>query len=162
MEPDVTLRMILDHEKMARIKNALRFHPKGMSITAISRELKLNRNSVAKYLEILLMSGHVDARQFGMSKIYSITDRVPVTALMRFTSDMILMAGRSRPSSWSPTISPAGSRPNGHRRSSPLLSSPPMMQSSARIRRGTSSAGTRQQSVSTAIPRQRSSAGISR
>ncbi|WP_292421794.1 PAS domain S-box protein, partial [Methanoregula sp.] len=62
-----------------------------MSITEISRQLRMNRNSVAKYLEILLISGHVEAKQFGTSKVYTLSQRVPVTAMMDFSSDMILL-----------------------------------------------------------------------
>ena len=53
--------MILDHEKITRIKTALKFHKKGMSIPEIARQLTMNRNSVAKYLGILLISGQVEA-----------------------------------------------------------------------------------------------------
>lgn len=83
--------MILDHEKIERIRNSLKFHPKGMSITELARQLKINRNSVAKYLEILLISGQVEATAFGTSKVYSLSRRMPVSAMMSFSSDMILM-----------------------------------------------------------------------
>ena len=83
--------MILDKDKISRIKSLLQFHPRGMSITGIARQLKMNRNSVAKYLEILLMSGQVEATQHGMSKIFSLSKRMPVSALMGFSSNMILM-----------------------------------------------------------------------
>ena len=49
--------MILDYQKISRIKNALRFHSKGMSISDIAHQLRMNRNSVAKYLEILQIIG---------------------------------------------------------------------------------------------------------
>lgn len=54
--------MILEQEKIARIKNLLKFKPKGMSISDISHSLKMNRNSVAKYLDLLLISGQVEMR----------------------------------------------------------------------------------------------------
>lgn len=81
----------LDYEKIERSKRVLKFRPKGMSITEIARQLRMNRNSVAKYLEILLISGHVEAKQFGTSKVYTLSERVPVTAMMDFSSDMILL-----------------------------------------------------------------------
>lgn len=83
--------MILDHEKISRIKNALKFRSKGMSISEIAHHLKLNRNSVAKYLEILLMSREVEAKKYGTSKVYTLSSRVPVSAMMGFSSDMIIM-----------------------------------------------------------------------
>jgi PAS domain S-box-containing protein len=83
--------MILDYEKIVRIKNALKFSKKGMSISEITRQLKLNRNSVAKYLEILLISGQVDVKVYGTSKVYTLSQRVPLSAMMDFSSDMIVM-----------------------------------------------------------------------
>lgn len=83
--------MILDREKIERIRTALKFHSKGMSISEIAQQLKMNRNSVAKYLEILLISGQVEVKAYGTSKIYSISRRIPVSAMMRFSSEMILM-----------------------------------------------------------------------
>jgi len=87
--------MILDHEKIARIKKALKFHKKGMSIPEIARQLKMNRNSVAKYLGILLISGQAGAKEYGISKVYTLSQRVPVSAMMGFSSDMIVMADKS-------------------------------------------------------------------
>jgi PAS domain S-box-containing protein len=83
--------MVLDLENIARIKNALRFKPNGMSITGLASQLGMNRNSVAKYLEILVRSGEAEAKKWGTSRIYTISERVPASAMMRFSSDMILM-----------------------------------------------------------------------
>ncbi|MDD1700695.1 MAG: hypothetical protein LUQ04_07870 [Methanoregula sp.] len=54
---------------MSRIKNGLGSHSKGMSISDIAHQLRMNRNSVAKYLELLLISGHVDIKITGISGI---------------------------------------------------------------------------------------------
>lgn len=83
--------MTQDQEKISRIKNSLRFHSKGLSITEVARQLHMNRNSVAKYLEILHISGQADVKTHGMSKIYSLSQRVPISAMIGFSSDMILM-----------------------------------------------------------------------
>jgi len=45
--------MILDQDNMNRIKKLLKSRPKGLTISDIAQILKLNRNSAAKYLEIL-------------------------------------------------------------------------------------------------------------
>ena len=86
-----TLNMILDHENIARIKNALRFKSKGMTISEIASQLQLNRNSVAKYLEILSMNGEVEAKKLGTSRVYTISQRVPISGWIRFSSDMIVI-----------------------------------------------------------------------
>jgi len=86
--------MILDYHKISRIKNALRFHSRGMSISDLAQQLMMNRNSVAKYLEILQISGQVDVKITGTSKIYTISQQVPVSAMLGFSSDMIVMINR--------------------------------------------------------------------
>jgi PAS domain S-box-containing protein len=83
--------MALDQETIIRIRNALRFKPKGMSITDLASQLRMNRNSVSKYLEILVRSGEAEARNSGTSRIYTVSQCVPASAMMRFSSDMIVM-----------------------------------------------------------------------
>ena len=51
----------------------------------------MNRNSVAKYLEILQISGQVDAKISGTSKIYTLSQRVPLSAMLGFSSDMVII-----------------------------------------------------------------------
>ncbi len=80
------------YERIAvQITNLLRAHPRGLTITAISRTLHLNRNSVAKYLEILQTSGHVERERVGRAKIFFLSQRVPISAMLNFSSDMILI-----------------------------------------------------------------------
>ena len=74
-----------------RIKEILRDHPKGIKITRIAREIAINRNSIAKYLDILLMTGQVEMRQHGMSKIYFLSKRVGISTMLSFSSDFILV-----------------------------------------------------------------------
>ena len=83
--------MILDQEKIARIKKILKFKPRGMSISEIALQLQMNRNSVAKYLEILLMNGEVEAKKLGTSKVYTVSQRVPVSGWIGSSSDLIII-----------------------------------------------------------------------
>ena len=62
-----------------------------MSIPEIARQLTMDRNSVAKYLGILLISRKVESKKYGISKVYSLTQRVPVSAMMDFSSDMSMV-----------------------------------------------------------------------
>jgi PAS domain S-box-containing protein len=80
------------YERIAvQITNLLRARPRGMTITDISLYLHLNRNSVAKYLEILVTSGHVEKERIGRAKLYSLSQRVPISAMLNLSSDMILI-----------------------------------------------------------------------
>jgi PAS domain S-box-containing protein len=83
--------MILDQEKITRIKRLLKSRPKGLTISDISAALKINRNSVAKYLEILLITGQVEVKIFGNAKVYYLSSRVPISSMLRFASELILV-----------------------------------------------------------------------
>lgn len=83
--------MILDQEKIARIKNLLKFKPKGMSISDISHNLKMNRNSVAKYLDLLLISGQVEMQSYGTAKVYFLSQRIPLSAMLTLSSDLVII-----------------------------------------------------------------------
>lgn len=72
------------------ILKTLASNPTGLSITEISREVGLNRNSTAKYLDILHFSGRVEVRNIGRAKLYYPSHRVPISALLDFSSDHIL------------------------------------------------------------------------
>jgi len=90
-EEDHTSVMIQDQEKIIKIKKLLKSRPRGLTISDISHTLKLNRNSVAKYLEILLITGEVEVRLYGNAKVYSLAQRVPISSLLRFATELILI-----------------------------------------------------------------------
>lgn len=46
---------------------------------------------MAKYLEILLSTGQVDRMDYGPSKVYFPSQRVPVSSLMNFSSEMVII-----------------------------------------------------------------------
>ncbi len=62
-----------------------------MTIEEISRILPLNRTSTAKYLNTLLISGQADLKTFGRAKVFSLTQRVPVSNLMSLSSELFLI-----------------------------------------------------------------------
>ncbi len=78
-------------KELSRIRAILKANPRGMSITDISGELNLNRNSVAKYLNMLLVSGHTEMRTVAAAKVYYPSQRVPISAMLDFSSDCILI-----------------------------------------------------------------------
>ncbi|MBN1280302.1 MAG: PAS domain-containing protein [Candidatus Thermoplasmatota archaeon] len=81
-------------EELANIKTILKKHPKGMTVTDIAREIHINRNSVAKYLDILLISGHAEMLTFGPAKVFFPSSRIPLTAMLNFTHDYITLLDR--------------------------------------------------------------------
>ncbi len=85
------LDMEVDRKELSLIKEVLKSTPRGMTVTEISKEIKMNRHSVAKYLEILAVSGHIDMKSFGPSKVYYISQRLPISAMLSFSSDFIII-----------------------------------------------------------------------
>jgi PAS domain S-box-containing protein len=81
-------------EELAQIKTILKNNPKGMTVTDIAREIRINRNSVAKYLDILLISGHAEMVTFGPAKVFFPSSRIPLSALLNFTHDYIVLLDR--------------------------------------------------------------------
>lgn len=78
-------------QELNQIKKVLRGASKGLTVTEIARHIQVNRNSVAKYLDILLTSGLVEMKAVGSAKIYSLTKRVPVSSILSLSSDFIFV-----------------------------------------------------------------------
>lgn len=83
--------MIGDFEEIRRIRDLLAEHPRGMSITEISRDLKIHRTTVAKYLDSMQMKGEVDLRVVSTAKVYHLSTRIPSSALAVFTEEPYLL-----------------------------------------------------------------------
>jgi PAS domain S-box-containing protein len=78
-------------EELIKIKTILKKNTKGMTVTDIAREININRNSVAKYLDILLISGQAEMVTFGPAKVFFPSSRLPLSALLNLTSDYIVL-----------------------------------------------------------------------
>ncbi|HOI12561.1 MAG TPA: PAS domain-containing protein [Methanoculleus sp.] len=74
-----------------RALRTLKFRPKGMTITELAKALDANRNSVSKHLEVMQATGQVEARLVGNAKVYSLVQRVPLSAFLCFTKNLILV-----------------------------------------------------------------------
>lgn len=77
--------------ELTRIKNFLRGSAKGYTVTEISHAIDINRNSVAKYLDVLCISGAVELKVIGSAKIYSLTKRIPISSILSLSSDFIFV-----------------------------------------------------------------------
>jgi PAS domain S-box-containing protein len=84
---------ILDSEKVDKIKRILKWHPRGATITDLASEMKMNRNLVAKYLDMLLVSGQVEMQIVGAAKVFFLSRRVPISALLEFSKDPVIVTG---------------------------------------------------------------------
>lgn len=80
--------------ELVKIKNLLKEHRQGMTITDISRALNIYRKTTAKYLDMLLITGQVEMRPFGPVKIYTPSRRVPLSSMLDYSRDSILLLDR--------------------------------------------------------------------
>ncbi|HJJ28495.1 MAG TPA: PAS domain S-box protein [Methanocorpusculum sp.] len=69
----------------------LKANPRGMSVTEIAEAVHTNRNTAARYLDNLLVSGRVEMRTFGKAKVFFESKRVPVSAMLNLSSEMVLL-----------------------------------------------------------------------
>jgi PAS domain S-box-containing protein len=84
----------MKQDQLSTIRKVLKANPRGMTVSQISKEINLNRNSVAKYLEVLLISGHVEMRSYGPAKVFFLSQRVPISAMLDFSSDYMMVLDR--------------------------------------------------------------------
>lgn len=82
---------IVAPELLAGVRALLKNNPKGMSVSDIAAGLGLNRNSAAKYLDILSVGGQIEMRAFGPAKVYFLSQRVPLGAILNYTAEYILI-----------------------------------------------------------------------
>lgn len=82
---------VLDQEKVDTIKKYLRWNPRGLTISDLTSKLDLNRNLVARYLDMLLISGQVDMEVIGTAKVYFLSHRVPFSTMLEFSSDYVIV-----------------------------------------------------------------------
>jgi len=87
---------MLEKDSISRIKIFLKAHPKGLTITDISSRLKMNRNSVSKYLEVLLISGQVETQSYGTARVFFLTHRIPISAMLSISSHLVLTLDDSK------------------------------------------------------------------
>jgi len=81
-------------DELAHIKDLLRNHPHGMSVTEIASALGRNKHSTGRYLDILHAAGHIDLRTFGMAKVFTLSTKVPLSALLSYTNDLVFVLDR--------------------------------------------------------------------
>jgi PAS domain S-box-containing protein len=82
---------VFGQERVDRLKQILKWHPRGITISDLATKMEMNRNLVAKYLDILLISGQVEMQVIGAAKVYFLSHRVPISSMLEFSSDMLII-----------------------------------------------------------------------
>ena len=89
-----------DLERMQQIKRHLKRNPRGMTISDVASKMQMNRNLVAKYLDMLLISGHVEMQEIGAAKVYFLSRRVPIASMLDLSSDMVVILDNEQGILW--------------------------------------------------------------
>lgn len=75
---------------LKKVKNHLKENPQGLTVSQIADFLNVNRNSVAKYMDVLSISGQVEMRQIGPAKLYVLSSSVPTADLLDYSNDAMI------------------------------------------------------------------------
>ena len=86
--------------ELNKIRSILVGSTKGFTVTEISRRIGTNRNSIAKYLDILVTSGTVEMKTVGSAKLFTLSKRMPIASIINFSSDSSLSSTRTSTSSF--------------------------------------------------------------
>jgi PAS domain S-box-containing protein len=73
------------------IKEILKTNPRGMTVAEVAKKIGMNSQSTGRHLDVLAAAGHVDVRTFGRSKVYYISQRLPILAMMNLSPNMMLV-----------------------------------------------------------------------
>ena len=79
------------------IRKHLLEYPQGLTQTDLSRQLKINRVSISKYLATMVAHGELECRSIGPAKLYTLTKRLPLKSILAQTEDHVIItddAGR--------------------------------------------------------------------
>ena len=83
-------------DALSLLLSTLKEHPRGMSVSDLASAVGINRNTVSRYLDVLLVSGRVEMETYGKAKVFYLSQRVPIAAMLNFSSDLVLVLDRDR------------------------------------------------------------------
>jgi PAS domain S-box-containing protein len=81
----------MDHKNIPElIKETLKTSPRGMTVAEVAKRIGMNSQSTGRHLDVLAAAGHIDIRTFGRSKVYYLSRRLPIFAMIDLSPDIIL------------------------------------------------------------------------
>jgi len=88
--------MKIEYQKeLVKIKKIIDEKPRGVTIKEISKKIGVNRNVVAKYLDVLQIQGQIEIEKFGRSKVYFPSHSVPLSTMFDFSYELIIVVGEN-------------------------------------------------------------------
>ena len=82
--------------RIAMIRSLLQSEHRGMSISDIANRLGVKRNIVSGDLNYLLRLGQVEMQAIGTSKVFFATAKIPISGILNYSSDRILIIDKDR------------------------------------------------------------------
>ncbi len=82
-------------QELTRICEVLRENPKGMAVRDIADAIGMNRNTVSRYLDMLRVAGQVEMKTYGKAKVFYISQRMPISAMIDCAADMVFVVDPS-------------------------------------------------------------------
>jgi PAS domain S-box-containing protein len=76
------------------IKKILGQNPRGMTVTEVARTVNRTKNTVGRYLDILHASGQVEMRTFGMAKVFTLSQRIPLFQVFSHAEEKVMILDR--------------------------------------------------------------------
>ena len=74
-----------------QIRDILKKNPRGLTVTEVGTILGFSRNSAAKYLDVMLSSEEVEVREVGRARIFYLSQRVRLAALLEYSSTLMIV-----------------------------------------------------------------------
>lgn len=79
---------------LENIRKLLKKHPEGLTLSDIGQKIGVHRNSVSKYLDVLLTAGAVQLRAIGRAKLYTLAKKVPLQDMMNITGSYNILVDK--------------------------------------------------------------------
>ncbi len=74
-----------------KIMKVLREYPEGVTIRTLAEKTGISRNTISKYLDILMALGRIEMRSVGPAKVFCISHRIPIQGIIDFINDGIIV-----------------------------------------------------------------------
>lgn len=74
-----------------KIMKVLREYPEGVTIKTLAEKTGISRNTISKYLDILMALGRIEMRSVGPAKVFCISHRIPIQGIIDFINDGIIV-----------------------------------------------------------------------
>lgn len=84
-----------DTDVPRQIRTLLSRNRRGLTTQEIAGHLGIHRHSVARYMDRLIAQGDAETANFGKTRVFFPARRVPVSALLNLSSDMVCMLDES-------------------------------------------------------------------